>query len=76
VQRLFELWERELPRISGKSKFAESLRYARAHRAALSLFLDDGRVKHATEPMSCAPRPRIRLSSGYRALQGELANSR
>jgi len=28
VQSLFELWERELPRISGKSKLAEAIRYA------------------------------------------------
>lgn len=45
VQELFELWERELPRISGKSKLAEAIRYARSHRAVLGLFLDDGRVE-------------------------------
>ena len=45
VQALFDLWERELPRISGKSKLAEAIRYARSHRAALLLFLDDGRVE-------------------------------
>ena len=45
VQALFDLWERELPRISGKSKLAEAIRYARSQRAALLLFLDDGRVE-------------------------------
>ncbi len=35
VRALFDLWERELPRISGKSKLAEAIRYARCHRAAL-----------------------------------------
>jgi transposase len=42
---LFDLWERELPRISGKSQLAEAIRYARSHRAALPLFLNDGRVE-------------------------------
>src|ERR1700677_2173903 len=28
VQSLFDLWERDLPRISGKSKLAEAIRYA------------------------------------------------
>jgi transposase len=29
VQSLFDVWERELPRISGKSKLAEAIRYDR-----------------------------------------------
>jgi transposase len=45
VQALFDLWERELPRISGKSKLAEAIRSARCQRAALLLFLDDGRAE-------------------------------
>jgi hypothetical protein len=45
VQALFDLCEREIPRISGKSKLAEAIRYARSHRAVLGLFLDDGRVE-------------------------------
>jgi Transposase IS66 family len=28
VARLFDLWETELPRLSGKSKLAEAIRYA------------------------------------------------
>jgi hypothetical protein len=35
IRALLDLWERELPRISGKSKFAEAIPYARSHRAAL-----------------------------------------
>jgi transposase len=33
VARLFELWETELPRLSGKSKLAEAIRYAISRRA-------------------------------------------
>jgi len=57
VQALFELWERELPRISGKSKLAEAIRYARSHRAALLLFLDDGRVEIDSNIVERAIRP-------------------
>ena len=45
MARLFELWETELPRLSGKSKLAEAIRYAIARRAALECFLSDGRVE-------------------------------
>lgn len=57
VQALFELWERELPRISGKSKLAEAIRYARSHRAVLTLFLDDGRVEIDSNIVERAIRP-------------------
>jgi len=57
VQALFDLWERELPRISGKSKLAEAIRYARSHRAALLLFLDDGRVEIDSNIVERAIRP-------------------
>jgi transposase len=53
----FEPWERELPRISGKSKLAEAIRYARSHRAALLLFLDDGRVEIDSNIVERAIRP-------------------
>jgi hypothetical protein len=39
VARLFDLWEPELPRLSGKSKLAEAIRYAISRRAALECFL-------------------------------------
>jgi transposase len=57
VQSLFDFWERELPRISGKSKLAEAIRYARSHRAALSLFLEDGRVEIDSNIVERAIRP-------------------
>jgi hypothetical protein len=57
VQALFDLWERELPRISGKTKLAEAIRYARSHRAALTLFLDDGRVEIDSNIVERAIRP-------------------
>jgi transposase len=40
----FALWESELPRISGKSKLAEAIRYATGHRQTLERFLEDGRL--------------------------------
>jgi transposase len=57
VQALFDLWERELPRISGKSKLAEAIRYARSHRTALELFLDDGRAEIDSNIVERAIRP-------------------
>jgi len=57
VQALFDLWERELPRISGKSKLAEAIRYARSHRNALRLFLDDGRAEIDSNIVERAIRP-------------------
>jgi transposase len=57
VQALFDLWERELPRISGKSKLAEAIRYARSHRPALQLFLDDGRAEIDSNIVERAIRP-------------------
>ena len=45
------------PRISGKSKLAEAIRYARSRRAALLLFLDDGRVEIDSNIVERAIRP-------------------
>ena len=45
VTELFKLWEKELPRMSGKSKLAEAIRYATSRRKALECFLIDGRVE-------------------------------
>ncbi|MFD2052035.1 transposase [Mesorhizobium calcicola] len=36
VAALFTRWEKELPRLSGKSKLAEAIRYALGRRAAMS----------------------------------------
>jgi transposase len=57
VQALFDLWECELPRISGKSKLAEAIRYARSQRAKLLLFLEDGRVEIDSNIVERAIRP-------------------
>ncbi|MER9064926.1 IS66 family transposase, partial [Mesorhizobium sp. M0698] len=45
VAALFALWEKELPKLSGKSKPAEAIRYALGRRAALERFLTDGRIE-------------------------------
>jgi hypothetical protein len=45
VADLFKLWETELPRISGKSKLAEAIRYATSRREILGRFLLDGRIE-------------------------------
>ena len=42
---------------SGKSKLAEAIRYARSHRAALELFLADGRVEIDSNIVERAIRP-------------------
>ena len=44
VNDLFAAWERELPRLSGKSKLAEAIWYAISRPAALQRFLADGRI--------------------------------
>lgn len=45
VADLFTLWQQTLPRISGKSKLAEALRYAIARREIFERFLMDGLVE-------------------------------
>jgi transposase len=65
VQSLFDVWERELPRISGKSKLAEAIRYARSHRAALELFLEDGRAEIDSNIVERAIRPQAMRVSLY-----------
>ncbi len=40
---LFALWQKTLPRISGKSKLAEAILYAISRRAIFERFLADGR---------------------------------
>jgi transposase len=57
VASLFELWETELPRLSGKSKLAEAIRYALSRRAALERFLSDGRVEIDSNIVERAIRP-------------------
>ena len=57
VAGLFEMWETELPRLSGKSKLAEAIRYAIARRAALEYFLRDGRAEIDSNIVERAIRP-------------------
>ena len=57
VADLFELWENALPRISGKSKLAEAIRYAISRRATLERFLNDGRVEIDSNIVERAIRP-------------------
>jgi len=45
VTRLFDMWEKELGKVSGKSKTAEAIRYALTRREALQRFLTDGRIE-------------------------------
>ncbi len=45
VNDLFAAWERELPRLSVKSKLAEAIRYAIACQSTLKRFLGDGRIE-------------------------------
>ncbi|NOJ44610.1 IS66 family transposase [Bradyrhizobium sp. WSM 1791] len=57
VSTLFDLWEREVPRLSGKSKLAEAIRYALSRRAALERFLTDGRIEIDSNIVERAIRP-------------------
>ena len=45
VAELFAMLDRELPRLSGKSKLAEAIRYTSSRRAAFERFLTDGRIE-------------------------------
>jgi transposase len=57
VADLFKLWQDALPRISGKSKLAEALRYAISRRATLERFLTDGRIEIDSNIVERAIRP-------------------
>ena len=57
VAKLFQLWETELPRLSGKSKLAEAIRYAIARRTALEYLLRDGRAEIDSNIVERAIRP-------------------
>src|SRR4029077_16159157 len=57
VSRLSHLWEQELPRLSGKSKLAEAIRYATSRRLALERFLTDGRIEIDSNIVERAIRP-------------------
>ena len=57
VNSLFELWEKELGKVSGKSKTAEAIRYALTRREALERFLLDGRIEIDSNIVERAIRP-------------------
>ena len=57
VAALWSLWEVELPRVPGKSKLAEAIRYAIGRRAALQRFLADGRLDIDNNTVERAIRP-------------------
>jgi transposase len=57
VQALWALWESELPRVPGKSKTAEAIRYAIGRRDALERFLHDGRLDIDNYTVERAIRP-------------------
>lgn len=57
VAELWPFWEKELARISGKSKLAEAIRYARSRREALERFLHDGRLDIDSNAVERAIRP-------------------
>lgn len=57
VDELFELWEKQLPRLSQKSKLADAIRYAISRRRSLERFLDDGRIEIDSNIVERAIRP-------------------
>ena len=57
VSALFALWEKELPKLSRKSKLAEAIRYALTRRASLERFLSDGRIELDSNTVERAIRP-------------------
>lgn len=57
VADLWIRWEHELPRIPGRSKLAEAIRYALTRRIELERFLDDGRLDIDTNTVERAIRP-------------------
>jgi transposase len=57
VADLFKLWETTLPRVSGKSKMANAIRYALKRREAFEVFLHSGRADIDSNVVERAIRP-------------------
>lgn len=57
VANLFDIWEKELAKVSGKSKTAEAIRYAMTRRQSLDRFLGDGRIEIDSNIVERAIRP-------------------
>ena len=72
VADLFKLWQDTLPRISGKSKLADAIRYALARRTAFERFLADGRIEIDSNIVERAIRPQaiIRKNSLFAGSAG------
>ncbi|MGO6986864.1 IS66 family transposase [Rhizobium leguminosarum] len=72
VSGLFDLWEKELGKVSGKSKTAEAIRYALTRREALEHFLTDGRIEIDSNIVERAIRPQTitRKNSLFAGSQG------
>lgn len=58
VTELFALWQKTLPRISGKSRLAEAIRYTTSRRSIFERFLTDGRIEFDSNIVERAIRPR------------------
>ena len=74
VARLFDRWEKELGKVSGKSKTAEAIRYAFTRREALERFLTDGRVEitllqtckmNSVDPLDWLSQTLSRIAQGW-----------
>ncbi len=61
VAGLFDMLEKELPRLSGKSRLAEAIRYALHRRAVFGRFLEDGRIEIDSNIVERAIRPQAIL---------------
>jgi predicted DNA-binding protein len=72
IADLFSLWEKELPKLSGKSKLAEAIRYAIARRIILERFLHDGRIEIDSNIVERAIRPQaiVRKNSLFAGSDG------
>jgi transposase len=72
IDELFVLWEKELGRISQKSKLADAIRYAISRRRSLERFLDDGRIDVDSNIVERAIRPQaiIRKNSLFAGSDG------
>jgi transposase len=57
VEELKAFLDKHLPRVSGKSKIAEAMRYALSHWQGLTLFLDDGRIEIDSNCVERSIRP-------------------
>jgi transposase len=57
VERLHQWLNHQLPRLAGRSKLAEAMRYALSRWDGLTRFLDDGHIDLDTNPVERAIRP-------------------